>query len=275
MSLLSLQNYLLKDKYIFNIHKDIYPYVCISKCFYLYIIYIDKHKGFTMALVGIEGLDLSEVVSDDINEETNETVIDITDVEIVSDVISDVTNSSNVINDAVIEVPNIETNNDASIGDTKCNIIDRIDISKIKNRINTAREQFDTDEETIMDYNEFLVKEVITEIDIDEVVETPTKLVIKLNGNETKLSYNDNFVNIERILNKFIHPLNEKEKEYLRNILNNLNRDYYDKLSYNIDTIYIKFDNEYNHVHIKKFIIDNIFDLTDTFSSFVNRGLRR
>jgi len=228
-----------------------------------------------MALVGIEDLDLNNVVSEDTNNVTNETVIDITDVEIVSDTISDVTNSSNVINDAVIEVPNIETNNDASIGDTKCNIIDRIDISKIKNRINTAREQFDTDEETIMDYNEFLVKEVITEIDIDEVVETPTKLVIKLNGNETKLSYNDNFVNIERILNKFIHPLNEKEKEYLRNILNNLNRDYYDKLNSNIDTLYIKFDNEYNHIHIKKFIIDNIFDLTDTFSSFVNRGLRR
>jgi len=195
----------------------------------------------------------------------------------LNEVVSEGTNNNNNIEDNTIETSDVEIN-DEQIGDRPSNSedkIDKIDVIKVKNRLRKQRKQIGTVEERIKDYEEFLVNEVITEINVDEIVETPTKLVIKLNSNETKLSYDDNFFDIESLFSSFVSALNEKQKDYLRNILNNLNRDYYDKLKSRIDTMYIKFDNEYNDIIIKKFIIHNIVRLTDTFGGFFNRRFRR
>jgi len=182
-----------------------------------------------MALVGIEGLDLNEVVSEDTNKETNETVIDITEVEIDNDTIYEVITS---INEKV----------------------DKIDFNKLKELFYGEQREFDLYEKSVMEYQKEFTN-LITEINITDITKDSTNYVIKLNSNVVEKDYDVNIINTINDVKTIINNISDVEVEYLNNVIKNLYKDYYDVNFNNINNIYIKFDNEFNNIKIKIVIL--------------------
>jgi len=197
-----------------------------------------------MALVGIEELGLNEVVTEDTNKETNETIIDITDVEIVSDVTS---------RDIITINDTLETQVE----------FDKINIKELEHVLFMQEE----DDETLEDaYKKSykLLEKLITKVDIDEIDEN-SKNVFKLNSDKTEISYNDICFNMEEHIKSNTIDITNKEIIYLSNVINNLNRDYQNVPFNKLEHIYIKFDTGFDSIQIKEIILYNLITLKTTF----------
>jgi len=218
-----------------------------------------------MALVGIEGLGLNEVVSEDTDKETNKTVIDITNVEIVSDTTSDISNFSNEITDTVIDLSNIKTNNGELIeyepSNNNKDKITKIDIDAYNQMPNFELLGVYTFEEMYKMYIEYVNEKCISIVDKNTVNENSNSCIIKLNSEENDLWYDRNTYDLDdKISRKKI--FNNKTFIYLKNVINNLFIDYYNILhNNNIRTFYINFDEEFNDEEIKVFIINFIIGI--------------
>jgi len=192
-----------------------------------------------MAIIGNEELGLNNVVSESTNSETDGTTIEVTEVEIGAYASSEVIISN----------------------DEK---IDKIDFKKLKEILYSEQKEFDTHEEQIKEYQKEFVK-IITEINISDVVEDSTNVVIKLNSNVTDLSYLESF-SMDEYIKYFLEETKQENKEYIKNVINNLNRDYYKVMcNHDIEFLYIQFDENFNDIGVKDFILYVLTDLKDTF----------
>ena len=225
-----------------------------------------------MALVGIEGLGLNEVVSEDIDKETNETVIDITDVEIASDTTSDISNFSNEITDTAIDLSNIKTNDDEVIENKPSNNEDKItkiDIDAYNQMPNFGSLGAYTFEETYKMYIEYVNEKCISIVDKNTVNENSNSCIIKLNSEENDLWCDRNTYGLDGMISREKIFNNNNTFIYLKNVINNLFIDYYDILrNNNFKTIYIEFDEKFNDEEIKiiirNFIIE--FECIEVFN---------
>ena len=81
----------------------------------------------------------------------------------------------------------------------------------------------------------------------------------------TDLSYLESF-DLDDYIKYFLEETKQENKEYIKNVINNLNRDYYKTMcNSDIEFLYIKFDDGYNEIGVKDFILYVLTDLKDTF----------
>ena len=188
-----------------------------------------------MESVGNDDLDLNEVVSEDIN--TEEHIIDVTDIEVSDITLSDVT------------TPQVT--------------FDKINIKELEHVLFMQEE----DDETLEDaYKKSykLLEKLITNVDIDEIDEN-AKNVFKLNSDKTEISYSDICFNMEEHIKSNTIDITNKEIIYLSNVINNLNRDYQNVPFNKLKHIYIKFDTGFDSIQIKEIILYNLITLKTTF----------
>jgi len=152
--------------------------------------------------------------------------------------------------------------------------IENNDISKVdKVGFKDLNEIFYYEDDNLKDYSHETVLEdinieitkLLTKISISDVIEDSKNIIIKLNSNVTELSYDERFFDMDRYVKNLLEEPNSENHEYLKNIINNLNKDYFNIFNDKIDFLYIKFDDKYDNIKIKSFILCVLSELVYTF----------